>query len=160
MKAQTRLQPAPDFTLPDEEGRPVRLADLLDRGPILLLFYRGDWCSYCNAQLAGYALRHRELDALGAQVLAISVDGQPDAAALKTKLRFPFPVLSDPSHAVIDRYGGIEARLRQGIAIGKPATYVLDREGRIRWSYVGEDFADRPLVEEVIDQVRLAAADA
>jgi len=71
---------------------------------------------------------------LGAQVLAISVDGQPDGGALKTKLPFPFPVLSDPEHVVIDRYGGIEARLRPEIAIGKPATYVLDRDGRIRWS--------------------------
>jgi peroxiredoxin len=160
MTLHTDAQAAPDFTLPDERGRPVHLADLLGRGPVLLLFYRGDWCSYCNAQLAGYALRHGELDALGARVLAISVDGSPDGAALKTKLRFPFPVLSDPTHAVIDRYGGIEARLRAGIAIGKPATYVLDAEGRIRWSYVGEDFADRPLVEEVIEQVRRVAGDA
>lgn len=160
MTNQTTQHQAPDFTLLDERGEPVRLAELLGRGPILLLFYRGDWCSYCNAQLAGYALRHRELEALGAQVLAISVDGTPGAAALKTKLRFPFPVLSDPTHAVIDQYGGIEARLRQGIAIGKPATYVLDRAGAIRWSYVGEDFADRPLVEEVVDQVRQAAVDA
>lgn len=160
MITQTADQLAPDFTLPDERGHLVHLGDLLGRGPILLLFYRGDWCSYCNAQLAGYAVRHGEFDALGAQVLAISVDGRPDGAALKTKLRFPFPVLSDPERTVIDRYAGIEDELRRGVAIGKPATYVLDAVGRVRWAHVGEDFADRPLVEEVIEQVRGAAADA
>lgn len=98
--------------------------------------------------------------ALGAQVLAISVDGRPDGARLKSKLRFPFAVLSDSEHTVIDRYAGIEDNVRRGVAIGKPATYVLDSAGRIRWSYVGEDFADRPLVEEVIAQVRAVALDA
>ncbi len=156
MTTSASLAPAPDFTLPDEQGRPVRLQDLLGQGPILLLFYRGDWCSYCNAQLAGFALRHGELAAIGAKVLAISVDHGPDGARLKTKLRFPFTVLSDPEHTVIDKYGGIERSLRQGIAVGKPATYVLDAAGRITWAYVGEDFADRPLAEEVIEQLRQA----
>ena len=149
---------APDFSLPSVDGGQVALRDLLGRGPILLLFYRGDTCSYCNAQLAGFARRHEELAALGAQVLAISVDGEPDGAALKTKLRFPFPVLSDPDHAVIDRFGGTEPATAAGIVKGRPATYVLDPRGRIAWSYIGEDFADRPLVDEVIDQVRAAGA--
>lgn len=124
------------------------------RAPVLLLFYRGDWCSYCNAQLAGYALRQKELAAIGAKVLAVSVDGRPHGARLKTELRFPFPFLSDPDHTVIDQYGGLEENLRQGLAVGKPATYVLDPDGRITWAHVGEDFADRPLVEEVIPRLR------
>lgn len=147
---------APDFTLPDEHGRPVRLADQLGHGPVLLLFYRGDWCSYCNAQLAGFVVRARDLEALGARVLAISVDDVPRAAPFQTALRFPFPVLSDPEHGVIDLYAGLEPTLRRGIAVGKPATYVLDRNGGIRWHHVGEDFADRPIVDEVL--ARLEAA--
>lgn len=131
MTTPASLAVAPDFSLPDEHGRPVHLRDLLGQGPVLLLFYRGDWCSYCNAQLAGYALRHKELAAIGAKVLAVSVDGGPNGARLKTKLQFPFPVLSDPDHTVIDQYGGLEENLRQGLAVGKPATYVLDPEGRI-----------------------------
>ncbi len=157
MTTPASLAVAPDFSLPDEQGRPVHLRDLLGQGPVLLLFYRGDWCSYCNAQLAGYALRHRELAALGAKVLAVSVDGGPHGARLKTKLRFPFPVLSDPDHTVIDQYAGLEDNLRQGLAVGKPATYVLDPDGRITWAYVGEDFGDRPLVEEVIQRLRQVA---
>ncbi len=160
MTVQTNPKMAPDFSLSDEVGKMVRLADRLGTGPVLLLFYRGDWCSYCNAQLAAYAVRHDELESLGAAVLAISVDRPADAASLKTKLQFPFPVLSDPDHAVIDMYAGLEPQVRQGIAIGKPATYVLDSGGRIQWSYVGEDFADRPLVDEVMDQIRRVAEDA
>lgn len=146
---------APRFTLPDENGRPVRLDDHLGRGPLVLVFYRGDWCPYCNAQLAGY-LRHLDrLDRLGAGVLAISVDAVADAAALKSKLALPFPVLSDPGGEVIDRYAGTEERLRDGVAIGRPATFVLDRHGSIAWSHVGADFADRPLVSEVLEQLEV-----
>jgi peroxiredoxin len=155
-RPRTKWPKAPAFALPDEHGRDVRLADQLGHGPVLLLFYRGDWCSYCNAQLAGFAVRARDLEALGARVLAISVDESPKAGPLKTWLRFPFPVLADPCHRVIDQYAGLEAGQRRGLPVGKPATYVLDRSGGIRWQYIGEDFADRPLVDEVLAQVEAA----
>lgn len=145
------------FTLPDESGQPVRLEDHLGHGPVALVFYRGDWCAYCNGQLASYVRHSDDLARLGARVLAISVDGAPDNADLKRKLSLPFPVLSDSDHAVIDRYAGTEAKLRAGVAIGKPATFVLDRHGDIVWSYVGIDYGDRPLFGEVLDQLERAA---
>ena len=156
MTSSTRTM-APRFTLPDEQGRPVRLDDHLGNGPVVLLFYRGDWCTYCNAQLASYLQHLDELDRLGAGFLAISVDNGPDSSALKSKLALPFPILSDPTHAVIDRYAGAEAKLRQGVAIGKPATYILDADGAIVWSHVGEDFDDRPLISEVFEQLERVA---
>jgi peroxiredoxin len=145
------------FTLPDERGEPVRLDDHLGHGPVALVFYRGDWCTYCNGQLASYVRHLDDLERLGARVLAISVDSGPDNGALRSKLAFPFPVLSDPDHVAIDRYAGTEERLRSGIAIGRPATFVLDRSGEIVWSHIGLDFADRPLFAEVLDQLEAAA---
>lgn len=146
------------FTLPDERGDPVRLEDHLGHGPVVLVFYRGDWCAYCNGQLATYVGRWDDLERLGARVLAISVDTAPDNADLKRKLKLPFPVLSDPDHTAIDRYAGTEERLRAGVAIGKPATFVLDRHGDIVWSYVGVDYGDRPLFGEVFEQLEREAA--
>lgn len=151
---------APLFTLPDESGQPVALEQLLGRGPLVLVFYRGDWCSYCNGQLAAYAQHVDALERLGAAVLAISVDGAPDSARLKSKLALPFPVLSDGDHEVIDRYAGTEQKLREGVAIGKPATFIIDRYGDIVWRHVGEDFADRPLFSEVLAQLERTAQHA
>jgi peroxiredoxin len=145
------------FSLPDERGEPVRLEDYLGHGPVALVFYRGDWCVYCNGQLASYVRHLDDLERLGARVLAISTDSGPDNGALRGKLAFPFPVLSDADHVAIDRYAGIEPKLRAGIAVGKPATFVLDRHGEIVWSHIGLDFADRPLFGEVLEQLAAAA---
>jgi len=151
------LEKAPLFTLPDEHCRPVSLEEQLGYGPVVLLFYRGDWCAYCNGQLANYVANLETLEALGVRVLAISVDEGPDSAKLKAKLGFPFPVLSDPEHQAINGYAGLEPTLRQGRAIGKPATFILRPDGTIAYRYVGEDYGDRPLIAEVLEKLEEVA---
>ena len=100
-------------------------------------------------------MEHRRLlSELGADVVAISVDSQPDANRIQTRLQFPFPVLSDPDARVVSMYAGTESERRQGRRVARPATYVLDRSGEIAWSSVGRDYSDRPLLEEVLDQIR------
>ena len=157
MSTTTGGTAAPDFSLPDDRGGTVHLAGLAGQGPVLLVFYRGDWCSYCNTQLAAIAEQHPALEALGIRVLAISVDDPVRGAALRTSLSLPFSILSDPDHAVIDRYAGVEPNLRQGVAIGRPATYLVDSLGRIAWSHIGADHRDRPQIEVVLEQARLVA---
>ena len=63
---------APDVTLPDALGRPVRLAELWQRGSLVLIFYRGGWCPYCNLHLRGFQRVLPQLRELGAQVVAVS----------------------------------------------------------------------------------------
>src|SRR5579883_2564644 len=71
-KALREGQQAPDFTLPDAIGRVVTLADILTRGPAVVIFYRGIWCPYCNLQLRAYQQMLPRLQALGASLVAIS----------------------------------------------------------------------------------------
>ena len=136
----------PYFELPDQQGYPWSLSGELELGPVVLVFYRGDWCPYCNGQLAGYARRFEEFDGHGAQVTGVSVDPLENSARLVGKLRLPFPLLSDPRGELTKRLGLWDEE--EGVA--KPSVVVLDRTGEIRYLYSGSDFADRPGDEEVL----------
>ncbi len=138
-------QTVPYFELPDQQDYPWGLSGQLEVGPVVLVFYRGDWCPYCNGQLAGYAREYEEFDKRGAQVAGISVDPPGNNARMVGKLLLPFPLLSDPRGELIKRYGLWDEE--EGVAV--PSILVVDRSGEIRYRYSGSDFADRPGDEAV-----------
>ena len=136
---------APSFELPDQQDYPWSLSGQLEVSPVALVFYRGDWCPYCNGQLASYARKYVEFERRGIQPAAISVDPPRRNARMVGKLRLTFPVLSDPKGEVARAYdlwnGG------ENLAI--PAVVVVDRSGEVSYVYAGQDPADRPTDEEV-----------
>jgi peroxiredoxin len=140
----------PYFELPDQQGYPWSLSGELELGPAVLVFYRGDWCSYCNGQLASYARSFEEFDRRGAQVAGVSVDPPQNSAQLVGKLRLPFPLLSDPRGDLTKRLGLWHTE--DGVAV--PSVLVVDRSGEIRYLYSGRDFADRPDEEEILASLR------
>src|SRR5215212_3728649 len=73
------------FELPDQQGYPWSLSGQLEMGPVVLVFYRGDWCPYCTGQLASYARRFEEFEKRGAQVAGVSVDPPENRAQLVGK---------------------------------------------------------------------------
>ena len=84
-------QKAPDFTLPNATGGEVSLSSLLKKGPVVLSFYRGEWCPFCNLELRAYQQALPEMEALGAAFVAVSPE-KPEFAQLladKTKAHFP-----------------------------------------------------------------------
>ena len=85
----------PDFVLPDEAGRLVRLEDLLAQGPVVVSFHRGHWCPYCKLNADGLAQIAPDLKRLGARIVAISPETHQYGAELKAYARAPFPVLAD-----------------------------------------------------------------
>ena len=130
----------PYFELPDQQGYPWSLSGELEVGPVVLVFYRGDWCPYCNGQLATYARRFAEFERQGVRVAGVSVDPPDYSARLVGKLRLPFPLLSDPRGELIKRLGLWDTR--EGVA--RPTVAILDRSGEVRYLYSGDDPADRP----------------
>ena len=162
---------APDFPLPDHLGRDVVLSRVLARGPVLLTFYRGGWCPYCNLELRAY---QRELDRIrkaGGSLLAVSPmlpDGSLETAQ---KNALEFPVLSDVGNRVADAYGlvfQVDARIqstyrdRLGIdledlngdgsfTLPLPATYVIARDGRVAYAYVNADYRLRADPADALD---------
>lgn len=96
---------APDFTLPDRDGRLVSLRETLARGPVVLSFIRGGWCPYCTLTLRALGRRHAALRRHGAEVLALSPEAPRHNAATADCTWLPFPVLRDHDNAVARHYG-------------------------------------------------------
>ena len=93
------------FELPDQQDYPWSLSGQLEAGPVMLIFYSGDWSPYCNGQLASYARRFEEFEKRGAQLAGISVDPPSNNASMVGKLLLPFPLLSDPEGELARLFG-------------------------------------------------------
>jgi peroxiredoxin len=159
----------PSFVLPDDEGRLVRLTDLVAAGPVIVSMNRGHWCSYCRIELEGLQEIREEVVLRGGEIVAITPDRQAYSRKLKSRCNLNFPVLSDIDNVFAMSLGlavwcGEEVRRlyeaadldlsqsqgNDGWLIPIPATYVLDRGGRIKMSYVNPDFRERIAPSEVL----------
>jgi peroxiredoxin len=128
------------FELPDQQDYPWSLSGQLEMGPVMLVFYRGDWSPLCNGQLATYAREFEEFEERGAQLAGISVDPPPNNARMVGKLQLPFPLLSDPEGELARMCGLWDAE--EGVAV--PSVVIVDQGGEVRYLHAGEDVADRP----------------
>ena len=156
-------QVAPDFILPDASGQRVSLASLRAIGPVVLVFYRGNWCPYCNVQLRAYNQALAHFTAINATMVAISPQ-TPDLTSLTAEEKnLQFPVLSDTGNAVAKQYGlayqvgdavyhtlhgvGIDLAVINGDDSGElplTSTFVIAQDGTIAWAATGANFKERP----------------
>lgn len=150
-----------DLRFTDKNGSEVRLADLMTRDYLVLVVTRG-WfggvCFYCASQTSRWARRFDELDPYDAQLVVIfpteSDQDVPKLDELTKSIKggeipnedIPYPILLDIQLTSVDQLG-----IRSELA--KPSTYIIDREGRVRFAYVGESIADRPTVDSVLKQL-------
>ena len=146
-------QPAPDFLLQNDRKEDVSLREILERGPVIVVFYYGYTCSHCVAQL--FALQKdlsyfRELDA---QVIAISADAPEHTAEQFAEYgRFEFPTLSDLDNTVAKQYGVFAPATATTAEDRKHGTFVIDRTGRI----VFADYGYKPFLDNKTLLFRLA----
>jgi peroxiredoxin len=152
---------APDFTLPNAHGRPVALADLLRRGPLIISFYRGIWCPYCNLELRAYQRILGDIRAAGGDLVAISPQTPDNSLSTAQKNQLAFEVLNDHGNRVAAEFGiayatpaivkqitgmfGVDVVATNGGEDGLPisATYVVDANGRIALASLDVDFRVR-----------------
>ena len=161
---------APTFTLGDAVGNQVALADLLAEGPVVVTFYRGEWCPYCNLQLRALQQALPDITAAGATMVAISPQAPDQAMTMTEKHELAFPVLSDLDQSVSESYkvrfdvtGELEdlqvnvfqndpavqnADGRRSLPI--PSTFVIDRNGIVRFAEVDADWRVRVEPADVI----------
>jgi peroxiredoxin len=164
---------APLFTLPDARGGRVALADLLGQGQVVLVFYRGAWCPYCNLQLAAFQGALADIRADGATLVAVSPQTPDQSLTLAEQRALEFPVLSDAGNRVAAEYGlvftpGAEAlatmrELGADLAnfngddtnkLPAASTFVIGRDGRIRFASVSADYRWRVGPDEVLAALR------
>lgn len=165
-----RIEP---FVLPDAEGRLVALEDLVARGPIVLAFFRGDWCPYCRITMTALNEVRPAIEAAGASLVGVVPDTGGIALAAKRALGLAFPLLCDVDHGLGAAFGltfpmpeSYRRRLtEQGIDLGQrhghggwfvpmPGCFVIDAEGVIRYAFVDIDYTRRPETAEVVAAVR------
>ncbi len=159
---------APDFSLTDLLGNTVSLSALLGCGPVVISFYRGNWCPYCSLEIQALTELYPEIIKLGASLIAISPQ-KPDRMQASDA---PFPLVSDPGSKVAEGYG-LAFRLpdelrpvyeRLGHPLSKvnaasdwvlpiPATYIIDEDGRIVLSFVDVDYRRRLEPREIINVI-------
>lgn len=168
-KAVRQGQKAPDFVLPDAQGRPTRLSELLKKGPVILTFYRGGWCPFCNVQLKSYQSHLAEFRARGAELVAVSPQTPEATVSTAEKAALTFPVLSDVGNQVARRYGlvfkvsdevvpiykrfGIDLEKTNGEAsheLPMPGTYLIGRDGTVLLSQVEADYTKRMPAETLL----------
>ncbi len=155
-------QRAADFVLPDARGATVSLASVRSRGPVVLSFYRGAWCPYCNLELQAWQRHLPALQARGASFAAISPQ-LPDASlTLAQKHALGYPVLSDVGNGVARQFGlvytldeslrpvyeqfGIDLPASNGdstFELPVPATYLIGRDGIVAGAWIDADYRKR-----------------
>ncbi len=141
---------APDFTLLDINDNSHRLYDALQSGPVVLVFYRGDWCGWCQLQTAQLAQSYDKFVAAGVTLWAISPQSQKTNQNFSEKRQIPYPVLADDDLKVIDEWGLRHELNPDQENIPYPTTYVINPDGTIHWRHLGGSKEDRPTTEEIL----------
>jgi peroxiredoxin len=163
---------APDFRLPDARGRQIRLQELRAKGPVVVSFYRGGWCPYCNLELRALQSELPAIKKLGAELVAISPQTPDESLSTAEKNDLAFAVLSDVGSATAKAYGiaydlAEELRpiyTRSGHALPDkngvdswvlpiPATYVIDTNGTIVLAFIDVDYRNRLEPAEIVAAV-------
>ena len=161
-KALLRGGRMPDFELPDTTGKMVKSTDLRKNGLLLVSFYRGAWCPYCNLELKALHERQAEIAAAGVTLVAISPQTPDYSLSTQQKHDLKFPVLSDQGNKVARQFGlvftvdaslkpiyqafGIDLKAHNGDAsfeLPVPATYLVARDGSVLEAFVNSDYRSR-----------------
>ena len=162
---------APDFTLNDQTGNSFQLKKENKNKTIVLIFYRGQWCPYCNKQIKGLNDSMQLISEKGATVIAVTPEVPDNIAKTIEKTKASFPILSDSGLKVMNAYKvafevdaeTVERYKKYGIDFDKanganganlpvPAVYII-KNGKITWRYFDKDYRKRPSVNEIASQL-------
>jgi peroxiredoxin len=161
---------APNFKAKDQNGKEVSLKDLLTKGKVVLIFYRGHWCPYCNMYLKKLEDSLQLITDKKATVVAITPELPENVSKTVEKTKAEYPILYDEGLKIMKAYevefevpenvltryrnSGIKIEENNGTKNGNflpiPATYIIDREGNITYRFFQTDYKRRPSVKEIL----------
>ena len=171
---------APDFVLSDPDGNPISSRELLAKGPLVVSFYRGVWCPYCNLDLQALDATLPEITVRGASLVAISPQTAPNSRKSQRDNKLRFPILSDVRSEIASRFGirfalpdylmetykGFKNDLPSfnndpAWVLPMPARFIIGTDGVVAYAEVNPDYTRRPDPAEllpVLDRLRQGAA--
>jgi peroxiredoxin len=166
-------EPAPEFVLNDTEARPVSSAKLLSQSPLVISFYRGVWCPYCNMELQALQAALPAFRELGATLIAISPQNAANSRKSVRTNQLGFKILSDPHNDVAAAFrlrfklSGDLTELYKDLkndlpafnsddswTLPMPARFAIGQDGVIRYAEVNPDYTRRPEPEEMLPALR------
>jgi len=162
---------APDFKAKDLTGLPINLKDLRKKGPVVLVFYRGNWCPYCNKELSRIQDSLQMITEKGATLIAVTPEAQEGIIKTAEKTKAQFPIIYDEDlkimkaydvaykvdDKVVSRYKSFNIDLAatnnqrpEAVYLPVPAVYIIDKEGNIAFRYFEPDYKKRVSVKEIL----------
>ena len=162
----------PSFTLSDANGKTVSSSDLLKQGNLVVVFYRGAWCPYCNLYLKKLQENVSQIKAQGANIVAISVENPDTSLSVANKNKVSFEVLSDPKLDTARKFGivyqlpaetnekykgyGIDLVKQNGTEtpdLPLSATYIVNQKGEITYAFLEPDYKKRAEPSDIIEML-------
>lgn len=163
----------PGFLLNDSNGKPISSKDLLKKGNLVLVFYRGSWCPFCNVYLHKLQTRLKDITDAGGKLVAISVENPDASMALAKKNEVQFTVLSDPKLETARKFGIVyqlptqtdELYKSRGLDVAKhnemekpelplAATYIVNKKGKIIYAFLETDYKKRAEPDVIIENLK------
>jgi len=161
---------APDFRAKDQHGTEIRLKDLLKNGKVVLVFYRGEWCPYCNKELSRLQDSLQWIKDKGATLVAVSPEKPENVLKTVEKTKAEYSILYDEGLKIMKAYdvefqvpentltryrnAGLDIEKNNG-ANGKflpvPAVYIIDKESTIVYRFFDRDYKKRPSVKDLLE---------
>lgn len=177
---QTVGAEAPDWELPDQDGDPVNLDELCQKGPVVLVFYRGKWCPHCNIQVREMQKILPKIEAMGAQLVCISPMLPDGTQYMSTKMQLGFPIVSDVGNKTAKDLNiafAVHPDVRESMVkwgedlpkfngdftweIPLAATYIISKGDRkIVWSFIDNDPGVRAEPAEILANIPKCADNA
>jgi peroxiredoxin len=168
---------APPFELPDHNGKPLSLTDLLGRGRVVLCFFRGRWDPFCCGQMEAMNRVLPDIEQAGASLVGISPQTVKQSFFMVDQHRLRFPLLSDVGNRVARQFGLVyrvpeeqEAIYRRAFVnlpltngdesweLPIPASYILERDGTALFASANEDYSERAEPTEILERLRASFA--
>ncbi len=162
-------QIAPDFYLPDPDGKPTTLHQLAAKGPVILSFYRGDWCVFCDLELRALQRYLTDFQKYNATIIGVSPQKIEVAQMTKREKELSYSLVTDKGNFIARMYSLIkeapkamqQAFLSFGLDLGSksadqsfdipvPGTFVVNQEGKIIFSFADADFSKRAEPSEIL----------
>jgi peroxiredoxin len=161
---------APEFQLPDHDGKIVSSSELLTKGRLAICFIRGRWCPFCVGQMEAMNLAVPQIEQTGASLVAVSPQTLKQSFFMHDQYKLRFPLLADAGNKVARQFGltyrvpeAQEAVYRRAfvnlpLANGDdswelpiPATYIIDRDGAVIFVSANEDYTERPEPGDILE---------
>ena len=164
---------APEFKGKDQNGATINLKDLRKKGPVVVVFYRGNWCPYCNKELKRMQDSLQLLTAKGAQIVAISPELNDGILKTVEKTGATFPIIHDEDMKIAKGYGvayQVDEKTQQRyksfgndllVINGQkekaylpiPAVYIINRDGSVTFRFFEEDYRKRVFVKDILQNL-------